>query len=63
MSDPIFVGPLLKIMEDTDPKARKRACYASHNNWDERFVNPLLRLVRDPEPGVAGLVFSIACTT
>jgi hypothetical protein len=54
MSDPIFAGPLLKIMEDSDPKARIRACYASQNNWDDRFVNPLLRLVRDPEPGVAG---------
>jgi hypothetical protein len=53
MSDPRFVEPLLKLMEDKDSKTRIKACYASYNNWNEKFVHPILKLVRDPEPGVA----------
>jgi HEAT repeat protein len=53
ISDPQFVAPVLKMMEDKDPGARKGACYASQNNWNERFMEPLMRRLCDSDRGVA----------
>ena len=53
MKDSRFVAPLLKLMNENDPKTRFRACCASEENFDPKFVEPLLRLLHEPGPAIA----------
>jgi HEAT repeat protein len=46
------VEPLVKLLQDTAPRARWQAIQAAAVQWDPRFTQPLIALFQDPYPEI-----------